>query len=83
MDNPTQKYLYQQFVAWSCNGCSSAPLTDFINNPVYQELINENDYNGLWCDERVIFRPESKCRLYIWGGEIRKKWFQDKPSHPT
>ena len=53
MDNPTQKYLYKQFVAWSCNGCSSAPLTDFINNPVYQELIDENDYNGLWCDERV------------------------------
>ena len=20
---------------------------------MYQELIDENDYNGLWCDERV------------------------------
>ena len=31
----TQKHLlYKQFVAWSCNGCNSPPLTDYINNPV-------------------------------------------------
>ena len=54
INNPTQKYLLdKQFVAWSCNSCSTAPLTDFINNPVYQELIDENDYNGVWSDERV------------------------------
>ena len=54
IDNPTHKYLlYKQFVAWSCNGCSSDPLTGYINNPVYQELIHENDYNGAWTDERV------------------------------
>ena len=28
-------------------------MTDYINNPVYQELIDENDYNGVRNDERV------------------------------
>ena len=54
LDNSPQKYLlYKQFVAWSCNGCSTAPLTDYINNPVYQELIDENDYNAVRSNERV------------------------------
>lgn len=30
-----------QFVAWSCDECSVAPLTDYIHNPVYQELTGE------------------------------------------
>ena len=54
INNPTQKYLlYNQFVAWSCKGCNTAPLTDYINNPVYQELIDENDYNGVRSNEIV------------------------------
>ena len=54
LDNSPQKYLlYKQFVAWSCNGCSTAPLTDYIDNPVYQELIDENDYNAVRSNERV------------------------------
>ena len=43
IDNLTQKYLlYKQFVAWSCNGSSVAPLTDYINDPIYQELVDED-----------------------------------------
>ena len=46
INNLTQKHLlYKQFVAWSCNGSSIALLTDYINNPMYQELIDEEDYN--------------------------------------
>ena len=53
-DNLTQKYLlYKQFVAWSCNRCSAAPLTDYTNNPVYQELIDEEDYCDEQSDERI------------------------------
>ena len=53
-DNLTQKHLlFKQFVAWTCNGCRTAPLSDYINNPVYQELIDESDYNGNTSDERV------------------------------
>ena len=31
-------------MASSRNGSSVAPLTDYINNPVYQQLIDEDDY---------------------------------------
>ena len=73
--------MYKQFVAWSCNGCSSAPLTDCINNPVYQELIDKDSYNGVCSDERVYLdlrastgytseaekleRNDSKINLFI------------------
>ena len=54
VDNLTQKHLlYKYFVAWSCNGCSVAPLTDYINNPIYQELVDEDNYNETKSDERV------------------------------
>ena len=52
-DNLTQKHLlFKQFVAWACNGCSTAPLSDYINNSIYQELIGESDYNSDTREER-------------------------------
>ena len=52
MDNLTQKHLlYKQFVAWACDGCSIASLTDYINNPIYQKLIDEDQYNTNASDE--------------------------------
>ena len=54
VDNFSEKHLLcKQFVAWSCNGCSTAPLTDYINNPVYQELIDEDKYFEAKNDERI------------------------------
>ena len=44
--------LYKQFVTWNCNGSSIAPLTDYINNPTYQELSDESDYFST-SDERI------------------------------
>ena len=39
VDNLTQRHLlYKQFVAWNCNGSSVAPLTEYMNNPIFQEL---------------------------------------------
>ena len=81
-DNLTQKYvLYKQFVAWSCNKCSTAPLSDYINNPVYQELIDEENYCAERSDERIYIdlrassgytnaaekleRNDSKINLYL------------------
>ena len=45
--------LYKQFATWSCNGSSIAPLTDYINNPIYQELIGKEDYNEVKSDDRI------------------------------
>ena len=41
------------FVAHSCNGCSSAPLTQYKNNDIYGELIEEDDYFGDESNERI------------------------------
>ena len=55
IDNFAQRYLlYKQFVVWNSNGSSVAPLTDYINNPIYQELIDQNDYFETKSDERYV-----------------------------
>ena len=43
IENLTQKYLlFKQFVAWSCNRSSVAPLTDYINKAIYKQLTDED-----------------------------------------
>ena len=52
--NNTQKFLlYKQFVAWHCNGCRIAPLTEYENNPIFQELPDKTEYFGDDSDERM------------------------------
>ena len=45
--------LYQIFVAYYCEGCSVAPLTQYKNNEIKQELTKEKDYFGDNSDERL------------------------------
>ena len=45
--------LYKQFVAWHCKGSSVAPLTDYMDNPIYRELPDEVEYFGLKSIERL------------------------------
>ena len=53
-DNLTQRYLlYKQFVAWNCNGSSVVPLSEYMDNPIYQELPDENTYYSAKSDETV------------------------------
>ena len=40
-------------MTWSCDGSSVAALTDCMNNAIYQELIDEDDYNEVKSDERM------------------------------
>ena len=52
--NDTQKHmLWKQFVAWYCNGLSATPISDYINNPIFQELPLKQDCFGNGSDERV------------------------------
>ena len=54
VDNLTQRHLlYKQFVAWNCNGSSVAPLTDYMNNPIFQELPDEDMYFDVKNDDQV------------------------------
>ena len=48
-DNLTQK----QFLVWNCNGSSVAPISDYMDNPIFQELPDEETYFSLKSDEKV------------------------------
>ena len=41
------------FVAHSCNGCSSDPLTQCKNNDIYQKIIEKGKYFEDKSDERI------------------------------
>ena len=72
--NKTQKHLlYKQFVTWNCDGCSIAPLTDCINNPIYQELPTEEQYFTTSDDRLYLDLKDS--RLYT--NEIEKLTIQN------
>ena len=54
VDNLTQRHLlYKQFVAWNCNGSSVSPLTEYMNNPIFQELSDEDKYFSVTNDDRM------------------------------
>ena len=36
--------LYSMSVAYNCDGCPAAPLTQYRNNEIYQEITKEADY---------------------------------------
>ena len=38
--------LHKMLVAHACNGCSSAPLTEYKNNEIYQEITAEDEFTG-------------------------------------
>ena len=54
IDNLTQKHsLYKQFLAWNCNGSSVVRLTDYVDNPIFRELPDEEEYFSLKSDGKV------------------------------
>ena len=55
ISNDTQKHLlWKQCVTWQCNGYTAAPISDYINNPVFQEfLVRLFWYFGAKSDEKI------------------------------
>ena len=52
--NDLQKHLlWKKYLAWYTNGCSNASVTNFMNNPIAQELKKENEYFASDSDERL------------------------------
>ena len=45
--------LYKMFIAKQCNGCSTAPLTQYKNNEIYQEIMAEDEYTNNDTDDRI------------------------------
>ena len=40
-------------IAWHYDGYTNASISDYINNPVFQELLPENTYISNTSDERI------------------------------
>ena len=59
--------LYRQFLAWHTDGCSTAPLTDFMNNPVAKELKDEEDCFSSDSDEEIYvdFRTATATHMSL------------------
>ena len=54
MEKDDEKFLlYKMVVAFACNGCSSASLSQYKNNPIYQEITEEYDFGGTNKDDRI------------------------------
>ena len=54
INNKDEKFLmYKMFVAYVCNGATHAPLSDYTNNPVYQDMTSEYDYRATSKDDHV------------------------------
>ena len=54
INNKDEKWLmYKMFVAYICNGATFAPLTEYKNNPVYQEMTDEYLYRSNTKDDRI------------------------------
>ena len=54
INNDTQKHLlWKQYIASHCDGYTNVPVSDYINNPVFQELLPENTYIPNTSDGRI------------------------------
>ena len=45
--------LYEMLVAKACDGCSTAPLTQYKNNETYQEITEEDKFTDNDTDDRI------------------------------
>ena len=45
--------LHKMFVAYNCSGCSTAPLTQYKHNLIYQYIMPEKEYRANTRDDRI------------------------------
>ena len=46
--------LYKMLVTKACDGCSTAPLTQYKNNEIYQEITEQGDFATNDTDDRIL-----------------------------
>ena len=60
------QWLHQMFVSYNCNDCITVPLTQYENNPIYQEITERDEYGA----------SDKYDRVYI--DMRRSKWDTDE-----
>ena len=45
--------LYKMFIAYNCDGCSTAPLTQYKTTEIYQDITTEEEYTSNSKDDRI------------------------------
>ena len=81
ISNDTQKdLLWKQYVACHCNGYTPAPISNYTNNPVFQELLLESDYFGTKSDEKIYIDLRDSLR---YTDEIEKPSRNDSKLNVT
>ena len=65
MEKDDEKFLlYKMLVAFACNCCSSALLSRYRNNPIYQEITEEDEFGGTNKDDPfILICKEAKVTL--------------------
>ena len=82
IDNLTQRHLpYKQFVAWNCNGSSVASLTDYLNNPIFQELPDKDKHFDVRSDDRVYLDLRASSG-YVKEAEKLERNDSNKTNNP-
>ena len=72
-DNLTQQHLlYKQFLAWSCNGSSVAPVSDYVDNPIFQELPDQETYFSAKSDKRIYLDLRASSGYVKEAGKLER-----------
>ena len=61
--------LYKMFVTYNCNGCSTAPLTEYKNNLIYQYITPQKEYRANTRDDRIYIDMR---KSHGYTGELEK-----------
>ena len=48
--------MYRMLVAYICNGATFAPLAEYKNNPIYQDMTDKYSYRDDQKDDRIDMR---------------------------
>ena len=66
--------LYKMLVAKACDGCSTAPLTQYKNNEIYQEITEEDKFADNDTDDRIYIDMRRSKRYTV---ELEKLYRDD------
>ena len=63
--------LHNQFVAWYCKSCSIAPLPDYANNSVFQELPTRGECFTS-TDKKIFIDFKTQKKIHKRNGKLHK-----------